>query len=237
MSGGGTLVFGDGWALLRGEVADHAPHLHAAIQMCVAETGALTLQTPDAETLSGRAFLVRPLVEHALTAQGKVTLLYVEPQSPLAFDLFDAADEGDVSAIDPDRMLGLGAGQTLEAWRERLGALASRPSPVDMRLDKALKILASEPGRVSISEAACACGLSDSRLRALARETLGLPLSTWLIWRKLERASRALNDGEMLAEAASASGFADQAHLSRAMRRMFGVTPGAARTVIAQGNR
>ncbi len=71
-------------------------------------------------------------------------------------------------------------------------------------------------------------GISASRLRTLAREQLGVSLSTWMLWRKLERAARAVLDGEPLARAAALGGFSDQAHFTRTMRRMFGVTPRAA---------
>jgi AraC-like DNA-binding protein len=53
-------------------------------------------------------------------------------------------------------------------------------------------------------------------------------LSQWLLWRKLEQAALAISTGASLAEAAHAGGFADQPHFSRTMRRMFGLTPGAA---------
>lgn len=86
-------------------------------------------------------------------------------------------------------------------------------------------MLAEEPGLYSVGDAAARCDLSESRLRTVAREQLGVPLSTWLIWRKLERAARAMREGDPLSMAAAAGGLADQAHLARAMRRMFGITP------------
>ena len=51
------------------------------------------------------------------------------------------------------------------------------------------------------------------------------PLSQWLVWRKLQRAGREMAAGAGLAEAAVAAGFADQAHMNRITKRMFGVTP------------
>ncbi len=110
----------------------------------------------------------------------------------------------------------------LSALRE----YATSPSTdLDRRLVSALADLAADPGILSISEVAKRYDISDGRLRTLAREQFGVPISTWLIWRKLERSARELAAGATPADAAQAGGFSDQAHLSRTMRRMFGVTP------------
>ena len=99
------------------------------------------------------------------------------------------------------------------------------PPDIDPRLALAVGALCGQPGAVRVAEAAQLGELSVSRLRSLAREQLGVPLSTWLLWRKLERAIHALSRGASQAQAAIDGGFADQAHLSRTTRRMFGVTP------------
>lgn len=83
-----------------------------------------------------------------------------------------------------------------------------------------------------MAEAAREVGLSASRLRSLAREALGAPLSRWMLWRKLERSLRAVAGGARLVDAAAEGAFSDQAHLARTMRRMFGVTPREASRVL-----
>lgn len=218
-------MFGPSWAIFRGQAADNTPHAHAAIQIVLGDCGDVTIVSVDGGEWTGTGFAIRPLVEHSLAPVGDVTLLYIEPQSPLAFQVADAIGDADIAAIDPS-ILSFNPGQSPRQWSADLELLAPPGGAViDRRLLTALTLLADEPAGRSIGGTALACDLSESRLRTLARIQLGLPLSTWLIWRKLERAARALQDGETLSNAAASGGFADQAHLARAMRRMFGITP------------
>jgi AraC-like DNA-binding protein len=52
-----------------------------------------------------------------------------------------------------------------------------------------------------------------------------MPLTRWRVWTRLRRAADALQRGRSLADAAHEAGFADQAHLTRQMREMMGLTP------------
>ena len=230
MAWAATITFGEGWAVYRGSAADHTLHAHAAIQVVFAEAGSATVVSGKGEDHVGAVILIRPLAEHALTSRGNVTLLYAEPQSPLAFRLSDLAAQADICVIDPNAFPAQRPDEDLPHWIGRVAERHDAKPPLDRRLRHALALLAETPGTASISETSRRCDLSESRLRTLAREQLGLPLSTWLVWRKLERAARAMNDGETLAMAAAAGGFADQAHLARAMRRMFGITPRTAQS-------
>lgn len=225
VSWAGELVFGESWAVFRGQAADNTPHAHAAIQLVFGEVDDVTVLSGDGTEHMGQALVIRPLVEHSLIATGAVTLLYVEPQSPLAFAIADLIEDADIAPISP-QLLRFNQTLPIAEWIEYLARLAQTSSEaIDPRLMVALQRLGDEPGSISIADAAIAANLSESRLRALARDRLGLPLSTWLIWRKLDCAARVLQRGASLADAAVSGGFADQAHLARAMRRMFGITP------------
>lgn len=238
MNWGGQFVFGDCTAAYRGPAADNTPHAHAAIQVVLAHHDEATVVAADGDEIRGHAVLIRPLVEHSLASRGAVTLLYAEPQSPLAFMLVDLASQADICVIDATVLSPVLAAESLASWLIRVTRSADGRQPLDSRLAFALNWLALEPGSCLISDAALRSGLSESRLRALARDQIGVPLSTWLIWRKLERAARAMSEGESLAYAASVGGFADQAHLARAMRRMFGITPRTAQlSALDPGNR
>ena len=93
------LWFGDSWAIYRGEAPDQEAHVHAAIQIVFADAGRLEILSAELAARSGPGFAVRPLVEHHLRASGPITLLYVEPQSPLAFIVADLIGDDDIAEI------------------------------------------------------------------------------------------------------------------------------------------
>lgn len=74
-------------------------------------------------------------------------------------------------------------------------------------------------------ELAAAVGLSESRLRHLAREQLGVPLVRLRWWFQMKRAAAVLRAGGDLSTAAHDAGFSDSAHFTRTFRRMFGFAP------------
>lgn len=78
----------------------------------------------------------------------------------------------------------------------------------------------------SLATLAASAGVSRYRfLRAFAA-AYGLPPHAWAGQQRLARAERLLAQGVAPAQAALAAGFADQSHLTRALRRCRGYTPG-----------
>ena len=78
---------------------------------------------------------------------------------------------------------------------------------------------------VSLPEVAKVANLSPDRFRHLFVEETGMPLRTYVLWRRLLHVWTLLGAGETLSSAAHAAGFADSAHLSRTARTMFGLPP------------
>jgi transcriptional regulator GlxA family with amidase domain len=91
--------------------------------------------------------------------------------------------------------------------------------------------LAEDIGMAGIAEAA---GLSPSALSVVFRKATGLSPYSWLIERRLDRATDLLARSRLpLAEVAVMAGFFDQAHMTRSFRARRGTTPGRIRQ--AQG--
>jgi AraC-like DNA-binding protein len=55
---------------------------------------------------------------------------------------------------------------------------------------------------------------------------VGMPPHAWHMQRRLHKSLEMLSQGEPVAEVAAATGFADQAHLTRVFKRVTGITPG-----------
>lgn len=69
-------------------------------------------------------------------------------------------------------------------------------------------------------------GFDRFELARAFRRLIGTSPHRYLVGRRLANARRLMAAGEPLAEAAAASGFADQSHMTRHFRARFGITPG-----------
>lgn len=78
---------------------------------------------------------------------------------------------------------------------------------------------------LTANDLARAAGRSRFQVYRLFREQYGLSPSAYLRQLRLRAARRALAAGEPPGHVAAATGFADQAHLTRWFRRTYGITP------------
>jgi len=92
-------------------------------------------------------------------------------------------------------------------------------------------------GPPALAELAAEAGLSRYQLLRSFRAEVGMPPYAWLAQHRVARARVLLEQGHRPAEAATLTGFADQAHLTRWFRRVVGVTPGAYRNGVQDSTR
>lgn len=214
-----SLVISDGYAVYRGPVGSGGPiHRHGAFQIVVAGLGEVAMVDLAGTRHQGAALIVSPMAPHRILAAPELATYFIEPHCLFADRLRQRYDVGIAAAPE------LG-----ELCEQDLADACRGPSrELDPRLVTALAMLAD--CSISMPSLAAAIGVSPQRLRALARRDLGMPLTRWRIWMRLRRAVEALQSGVPLAEAAVIAGFSDQAHLTRQMREMMGLTP----TVVLQ---
>lgn len=229
MSWRGEFYFGDFWAAFRGGTQDNSIHAHAAIQICLSADVPAVLEHPDGRKVEGHTLVVKPGIQHKLRPTSKIMLVFIEPHS--AFGQFLLREvNADIGELPSETSDAIDINGPLEGALDDVFALLGIPrTAVDPRLVQALRYLKKNSTDRSFSEAASSVGLSAPRLRALAKEQLGVPLTKLLAWHQLNRAAKELAGGASLADAAYAAGYADQAHFTRSMRSLVGVTPKEAR--------
>lgn len=135
--------------------------------------------------------------------------------------LFQAATHGAANQFELDEAL-----LSLLAPLIRRLSLTQSAGPVAMR--SARSRMDDDPAAsVSLAELAAMAGLSRYQfLRAFSHMT-GLTPHAYLVQRRVHLARQLIRRGTNLADAAVASGFADQSHMTRTFVRSFGIAPAA----------
>lgn len=217
-------------------------HSHYAIQLVIGAPSGLKVQAgrKGAPTECAGA-LIPSGVPHTIDVDDCewTAVLFVEPETTEGRAL-TALLGGQARFLEPDAVL-VAASRLERAWRGdkdaekvrliclqlvRELAQASSREPVDPRVLAAIQYIQERVDQpIALEEVAAVAKLSPSRFRHLFVAETGMPLRTYLLWRRLLHVWTLLMQGETLSHAAHASGFADSAHLSRTARTMFGLPP------------
>ncbi len=116
--------------------------------------------------------------------------------------------------------------RTARDWLSRQLCGAAAP---DARLRQALRLFVDRPA-TPLAQAAAALGTSPRQLERRFRDGIGTSPRTWRRYLRFRRAvslAGAATGTVDWADVAAASGFCDQAHLSREFRRFSGLSPTA----------
>lgn len=221
-----------------------APHSHYAIQLVLGAPSGLRVQFGrHGAWQSCAAALVPSRAIHSIdvSACRLNAVLFIEPETPEGRAL-GARLRGQPELLDADQMA-VAAKRLERAWRteqsyaavsavchqlvQEVAGTTHRP-PSDPRVLAAVDYIRQHVNQpVTLADVANVANLSTGRFRHLFVQETGMPLRTYVLWRRLLHVWTLLMQGETLSAAAHAAGFADSAHLSRTARTMFGLPPSA----------
>ena len=186
--------------------------------------------------------LIAPDHPHAIEPEGRVTLLFVEPESRAGAMLRRLLGDRSAASLPP---MPEAVAELAPMWEspppadrevqdigdrilERLLGPLQPELALDPRIQRVLDWLAGpDEGGITAGEAASVACLSESRFSHLFTKETGLPFRTYVLWRRLMQAVQCKAAGATLTEAAHQAGFSDSAHFSRTFQRMFGISADA----------
>lgn len=231
----GRIFVGPHAGLFRGLAGDNASHAHGAHQLSVGLDTRVTVHG-RAGPITARAVFVAASSVHRVEGR-HVLSVYADVSSRLGIAMGEIAGSHDRIVPVPDRLARrlatvarakemLDAG-IFDAIASEFGEATGRSTP-DAALVRVADALSDAVRREAVPtrrELAALLGLSESRFSHWFRERAGMPMQTYRKWLRLTRAVERILDGEPMAAAAIAAGFADQAHFVRTFRAMFGINP------------
>lgn len=205
----GRLWLGRDYGLIHGELGRTTPHAHYAHQLIVAPDAPVTVQLDGVDQTAHRLFIPSHINHAIVDAPQAVFTVYAEPLSFDGQTLRAAVFDAPLSLEGLDRAVRHCPRRALE----------------DGRIERALSALDGLlSGKVPAGALAAEAHLSLSQLQRLFASQLGLPVRRLVLWRRLRVAMGLILAGSPVTDAAHEAGFADSAHFSRSLKKLFGVT-------------
>lgn len=205
----GRLWLGRDYGLIHAELGRTAPHAHYAHQVILAPDRPVTVSLDGVNQTAHRLFIPSQVCHSIVDSPDAVFTVYAEPLMFDAQALHNVVFEAALSLESLDHAI-------RHCPRRSLG---------DPRVERALSALdrwltTKVPGSALAAEA----HLSLSQLQRLFASQLGLPVRRLVLWRRLRMAMVLILAGSPVTDAAHEAGFADSAHFSRSLKKLFGVT-------------
>lgn len=229
---GGTLM-ATGWATFAGTVGQNREHAHHALQLVIAESGDVGVWAAGRDWIRAPGILLDANMVHRLQ-DGPARLLFVDRESSAGRLLSLECTDG-IRIFSPDErsaVLNVWPSPTCLEIAPVIAALGHRLEtcalafPDHDRVQRVLRsLLTRNDWDGSLASLAAEAALSPDRFRHRVRDLIGMPLRPYLRWLRLRQAVELAAGGTSLTQAAQDAGFSDSAHLTRTMRRHFGVAP------------
>ncbi|PJZ51744.1 helix-turn-helix domain-containing protein [Leptospira adleri] len=212
-------------------------HEHYSASLILSKDKPFRFKAGSSDWMESRSIFVRPNVEQQLDAQSEdVFIFHFDPDNIRVHGAFFRFSS-DFLELDPHlyaRILKFlkapdSEEDAIRLWKQILSELkkdTSRSEERDPRIDNVVrKLNESVPEIVSLEELTKSTGLSESRLMHLFKDEVGIPMRKYIQWLRIKACVLSLSRGNSLTVASHEAGFADQAHMSRTFREMFGLKP------------
>lgn len=216
-------------------------HSHNTIQIVFDIQTGFKFRLKNGLWKSYKNLIIKENVIHQLDTKGSVQLIiYLDTQTTIAKaikakylqDEIYSPDLNLFHFVKPDELqnalLNADAGLVKQLVEKILHSLTSQKEglKIDERIKTVEEIIATQlPRSITIKYLADRVCISESRLRALFKQTTGIALYRYLLWSKIRFATNCLMAGYAVNEAALEAGFVDSSHFHKVMVNMFGVSP------------
>ncbi|TGK04964.1 AraC family transcriptional regulator [Leptospira semungkisensis] len=238
----GVLFYFGGRVLLahKGLITD--PHSHYAVSIIISLTSSFQIVNESDESKDYQAVVLAPNTYHTLLAEHSD--LIVLQMDPYGIDYAGVAARFGRKGISeiPFSDLEIVLDRCKNLFQEKVNCQSAKDlfedilstvgsqKPARVSLDSRIleateRMKAALPGSISVPVLAKEIGFSETRFMHVFKMQMGLPVRQYQLWLRLHEAAKLLKEGGNLTDASHAAGFADQAHLSRTFKRMFGVQP------------
>jgi AraC-like DNA-binding protein len=228
-------VVTDAYAVRASTATASTLHAQHGVGMLVGLEHDVTVTEPGRGLVRGRVVVIPPHQWHAVSSPGPTLGLLYDPEAEPHVAGYARA-RGGAFPLEGPLAARLGAAiashraslcrpEVLDGLAREVGNWLAKDSPgraLDRRVARVLGVLRHAEGARPLALARA--GLSPAHLQALFVRDVGLPMRTFLLWRRLLVAVAAMARLDATG-AAHLAGFADLAHFSRTCRRMLGYSP------------
>ncbi|BDA78447.1 hypothetical protein LPTSP3_g13770 [Leptospira kobayashii] len=238
----GSLFYFGGKILLGTRGLETDFHAHFAVSILISISEPFCIKTSEKEKTYYQAAFLAPNFHHMLLAENSdMIVLQFDPYSKYYASLLTRFGRKGIREIPIEEVQSFteecknlleakldcaSARSLFESILSALGTTKPETKLLDPRIASLVeKMKISLREDLSVPILASELGFSESRFMHLFKEEIGIPFRQYLLWMKLHEAAKVLQSGGNLTDASHAAGFADQSHLSRTFKRMFGVPP------------
>ncbi|MCZ8157910.1 MAG: helix-turn-helix transcriptional regulator [Leptospira sp.] len=213
-------------------------HSHVTWTLCLRIMGDFQVNFKGKLYSVDQAAIIPPKFKHSIYAEDSLILflffekhnkyfrnLYGDNEIHLLKDEFLSRYQNDF--LDPNSLSKDRLKERFESLMEKFRPIEKQKIHMDEKILNVLQILDSwsKDSEPTLKQLSYKVLVSESRLSHLFSQEMGVPISSYKIWKKIKRLAVALQSGSNLTEASQHAGFYDSSHFNRVFTQFFGINP------------